>query len=99
MSYKSQERQDWENSPLYAVLKYRHTPQEAEDALDDFLFWLEYDSDAPEQEKDHLSDLKSLVDQFLGRSEKVHTGELELLERWRDSVCVKWPSLSSLQSP
>ena len=85
MSYKPQTQIDIENSPRYAVQHWR-TVQPEEDALDSFLFWVEYDSDASEETE---AEIKKLVDQYLGRDmEKIKAGENELLAQWIKG-CVK----------
>lgn len=73
-------------SPLYRVRKWRNVPQETEDALEDFLDWLEHDDESPEINKEELMVVKWLVDSYLGRTSKVKDGEVILLQRWIDSV-------------
>lgn len=82
MSYKTQSQIDIENSPLFAVRHWRNIPQETEDSLEDFLFWLEYnrEDDIPSSD---LEDITALINEFLGRDpKKIKQGEQELMQAW-----------------
>lgn len=97
--YKSQEREAWEQSPLYAMLKRRNVSQEEEDAIDGFIDWLEDEmlnevyakATSTEQEKAletavnaQIKQIKALVDAYLWRNNpKVNQAEQELLERMK----------------
>lgn len=82
MSYKPQTQIDIESSPVYAVRHWRKTSAEEEN-LEDFLFWLEYDSESPDIGKETIKSIKAMIDQYLGRDmQKIEQGERELLDAW-----------------
>lgn len=87
MSYKTIAQTDWKDNPLYHVLVYRKPEtEEKENALDDFLFWLDHDSEE-ELGKNSRDDLQSLINNYVGYDiDKVKQGELLMLERWNKSV-------------
>ncbi len=83
MSYKPQSQLDIESSPVYAVRHWRKAGT-AEETLDDFLFWLEYDYDTDnEAVQFYLPNIKALIDEYLGRDmQKIKQGERQLLDAW-----------------
>ncbi len=83
MSYKPQSQIDLESSPVYAVRHWRKTGT-AEETLDEFLFWLEYDMDSPDTTSaEELKSIKALIDEYLGRDmQKIKQGERQLLDAW-----------------
>lgn len=85
--YKNEAQEKWEQSPLYHVLKFRNQEvEQREIAMDDFLFWLDHVSEY-EIKKDTRDDLQALINEYLGIDiGKVKRGELELLEKWKESV-------------
>lgn len=73
---------DPKQTTLYAVRHWRKT-SEAEETLEDFLFWLEYDAESPDVGKETINSIKALIDQYLGRDmQKIAQGERELLDAW-----------------
>lgn len=88
MSYKPQTQIDIENSPRYAVQHWRNIPEEDTNALESFLFWLEYDCEE-DVSKEDMKKIKDLVNQYLGLDmDKIKAGENELLAQWIKG-CVK----------
>ena len=83
MSYKPSHMVTWQASPKYAVMKYRNPETIAkEETLDDFLYWLAYDS-KDEIGNEAMKNLKALFDKYLELDEnKVQAGEKELLDQW-----------------
>lgn len=80
-------------SPRYFATHWRNIPEATTDALDDFLFWLEYDSYNERALEDHevteqeLKLIKALVDVYLGRDMgKVKQGENQMLDQWIKAV-------------
>lgn len=73
---------DPKQTTLYAVRHWRKT-SEAEEALDDFILWLEIDSESPDIGADSIRDIKALIDAYLHRDmQKIEQGEQELLDAW-----------------
>lgn len=85
--YKNEAQEKWEQSPLYHVLKFRNQEvEQREIAMDDFLYWLDHESEY-EIGKETRGDLQALINEYLGIDiDKVKRGELELLEKWKESV-------------
>jgi hypothetical protein len=83
MSYKSSERIAWEQSPHYAVIKFRDPETiRREELLEEFTDWLEDECDS-EYAEVTAREIKALAADFLQYSqEKVKAGEQELLEQW-----------------
>ena len=83
MSYKPSQMVAWQASPKYAVMKYRNPETIAkEETLDDFLLWLQYDSE-DELSEEAMRNIKALFDKYLELDEKkVQAGEKELLDQW-----------------
>ena len=79
---RAQEKINLENLQAYRKDE-THTREEV---LSDFIFWLEYDYEE-EIDKEHIKDLQSLIDKFIGYDiEKVKMAELTLLDKWKKSV-------------
>ena len=67
------------------VLLFRNPETEQkENALDDFMFWLEHDCEL-EVSKEDMNDLQNLINLYVGYDiDKVKQGELEMLEKWNN---------------
>lgn len=71
-------------SPQYHVRRWRAVPEETENTLEDFLWWLEFDGESPDLSDEELKVVKALVDAYLGRNmSKVRQGEEEMLAKWK----------------
>ena len=68
-----------------ALLHWRNLPQTTIDALDDFIFWLEYDNDSPDISIEEIRDIEKLVSLFLGE-QKIVQGERAMLAQWNQDV-------------
>lgn len=82
MSHRSDAQQKWVESPVFAAKHWRNKPQEVEDALEDFLYWMEYDREE-ETPLFEFENIRALIDEYLGIDpEKIKQGEQELMQAW-----------------
>jgi len=85
MSYKPSSQVTWELSPIYNALKYR-SPETItkEEVLDEFVEWLEYDSElSSKQAESAVKFLLPLFAEFVGYDQdKAQAGEREMLANW-----------------
>ena len=75
--------------PSAIVGHWRNIPEETEAALDDFLFWLEYDHPANQHAptKEQLTAVKKWVDAYLQRDPQIIAqAEQSMLDAWITAV-------------
>lgn len=81
MSYHT-DMEKWKESPVFAVKNWRNMPQETEETLENFLFWLGYDREE-ETSLFEFENIRALIDEYLGRDlKKIKQGEQELMQAW-----------------
>jgi len=77
------------HSPSAVVNHWRNIPQTTIEALDDFLFWLEYNHLANQHvpTNEELTAVKKLIDEYLQRDQQtIARAEQALLKNWITAV-------------
>ena len=90
MSYQS-EQEKYKQTAEFAVKNFREMDESKLEAIQDFLFWLEYDyvgeNTTEKQDKTNFKKVEKLVNLYLGYDkEKIKQGEKLLLAKWKLSV-------------
>jgi hypothetical protein len=74
------------HTPVSAAKHWRNSEQK-EESLDSFLLWLEYDYRNGMAHAAFITEIKALIDEYLGRDmEKIKQGESLLLEQWIEAT-------------
>lgn len=90
MVYQS-EQEKYKQTAEFAVKNFREMSESKLEAMQDFLFWLEYDyageNTTEKQDKANFKKVEKLVNIYLGYDKtKIEQGEKSLLTKWIKSV-------------
>lgn len=90
MTYLS-EQAKYKQTAEFAVKNFREMDESKLEAIQDFLFWLEYEyageNTTEKQDKANFKKVEKLVNLYLGYDKvKIKQGEKLLLEKWVKSV-------------